>query len=316
MKLSNLSNKAKLAMAAGVGVLVVGTGVGLYATQFSSPKNVFLSRLQERTSGGKLTQDYEVALKTSGNANDSMIDGISVNGQSTTDGKNAELTVHFDGLDRFGINVDEIHFILYDNIIYINASVFFDFMTSRLGTDAKVAKDEYVALYDLVETITSSDTYSHEIKSPNELSKEVSAAVGNYLKSLDGKKFLKEKDTDYVTLKLEEREIKELFKTVLETMANSKNYTGDKETIKDTLKTFDEDFDKAAKTVDLSVTISEGKGKGKGDSKTEFSYTSDEYGSGSVTVTTDGKDYQSPEKPKKVIEREQLEEKIQSTYNY
>lgn len=314
MKLSNLSNKAKLAMAAGVGVLVVGTGVGLYATQFSSPKNVFLSRLQERTSGGKLTQDYEVALKTSGNANNSMIDGISVNGQSTTDGKNAELTVHFDGLDRFGINVDEIHFILYDNIIYINASVFFDFMTSRLGTDAKVAKDEYVALYDLVETITSSDTYSHEIKSPNELSKEVSAAVGNYLKSLDGKKFLKEKDTDYVTLKLEEREIKELFKTVLETMANSKNYTGDKETIKDTLKTFDEDFDKAAKTVDLSVTISEG--KGKGDSKTEFSYTSDEYGSGSVTVTTDGKDYQSPEKPKKVIEREQLEEKIQSTYNY
>ena len=83
MKLSNLSNKAKLAMAAGVGVLVVGTGVGLYATQFSSPKNVFLSRLQERTSAGKLTQDYEVALKTSGNTNNSMIDGISINGQST-----------------------------------------------------------------------------------------------------------------------------------------------------------------------------------------------------------------------------------------
>lgn len=314
MKLSNLSNKAKLAMAAGVGVLVVGTGVGLYATQFSSPKNVFLSRLQERTSVGKLTQDYEVALKTSGTADTSKIDGISINGQSTTDGKNAELTVNIGGLDRFGINVDEMHFVLYENIIYINASVFFDFMTSRFGTDAKVAKDEYIALYDLVETITSSDTYSYEVKSPNELSKEVSAAVGNYLKSLDDKKFLKEKDTDYVTLKLEEIEIKELFKTILETLANSKNYMGDKEAIKDTLKTFDEDFDKAAKSVDLSVTISEG--KGKGDSKTEFSYTSDEYGSGSVTVTTDGKDYQSPEKPKKVIERKQLEDKIQSIYGY
>ncbi len=64
----------------------------------------------------------------------------------------------------------------------------------------------------------------------------------------------------------------------MEVMAESKNYTGDKETITDFLNDFDTSFDKMLHDIELVVTLSQG--ETLGDNKLTLDYSSQAYAYG------------------------------------
>lgn len=318
MTLSVFTKKAKLGLIAGAGLALFAIGASACTAQ-SSPKNEFLSRLEKTATATKLTQDYELSLDVASDTGyDSLINGLSIYGESTTDGKNAEVTVNVDGLESLGFTLSEAHFVVYEDAMYLNTLAMFEFLAQRYNAKITAPEDEYVELSDMAEGFAFGSEYTDEFRSSAKLNKEISTAIGKYLATLGDDKFVKEDKTGYISLKLENDQLKEVVRTSLEVMIESKNYTGDKEPLKDFLADFDTSFDKMLQDIELVLTLSQG--ETLGDNKLTLDYSSKAYGDGTITLEAQGKDYKTPEKPTTIISYEeftsQLEEAFMSTTVY
>ncbi|WP_449459055.1 hypothetical protein [Streptococcus suis] len=314
MKLSHITKKSKRLVIAGVGLAILAVSTSACSTQ-ATPKDELLSRFEETATASKLTQDYKVSfdVKTE-TIYDSFLSDLSISGQSTTDGKNVELTANVDGLEGTGFALKGAHFVVYDEAMYLNTEVIFDFFAQQYGLDLKSeSKGEYIKFSDVVDGISSGSEYSEyseKFGASTELNKEIFKAIKEYFATLEKDKFVKDDKTGYISLKLENKELKEVWKRILKVLSESKNYTGDdQDSIKETLKTFDKDFDELSKTIEMSVTF--GQGEKLGDSKMSISYSSDEYGKGVVTLETTGKDYKAPKKPDTIISYEEFQKQLE-----
>lgn len=304
--------KWKKPIIGGAAVAVLAIGGGIAYTMMSSPKAQFLTRAHSAATATKLTQNYDVSV--SGPV--PMLSNIKMSGTTSVDGKNSEATVNLEGLEMFSLDLPNIHVIQISDKTYINVDALTGFIKTSMSMNGLGSLElaeyggQYTEVKELIKAVAGEEGYNQYAKDLDNstekqeaLTKELRKVVTDYLTSLEDSKFTAKGDDRVLTLG--ENDLKNLMLKLLEGLRDSKNYNGDKTSIDTAIQGLNENFDQAAKAIDLSATVS--LGKTTGDSQFEFKVTSDSSGEVGLKMTTKAVDFKAPQAPEKILSEEELQ---------
>ena len=303
-----LSHKQKLLIGGGCAAMIAVVTVTLVFT--SSPKTQFLWRLQQASQAKRLTQDYDLQVGlTKQTMNRTPFDTLSVTGQISTDNKTSDITAKISGLEELGYAIPKLHFVMNEDKLYLNTNAIYGYL-ARLGLNETRPDSEFVELGDLLrlfgtnETLQQSGlTSSHSEK----LQKEVSKAVGDYLKTVRSTAFTKDKDM--VRMKLTKHELKGLALTIVKTINKSNYYEGDKDHLKELAKKLPHDFDRVLDNASDRIDVTIGFGNKVGDAHIKAVYKVDTW-SGHLDLNTKQRAYKAPVVPKNVVSATHLRDVV------
>lgn len=303
-----LSHKQKFLIGGGCAAMIAVATATLVFT--SSPKTQFLWRLQQASQAKRLTQDYDLQVGVNKQALDrTPLDTLSVTGQISTDDKTSDMTAKISGLEDLGYAIPKLHFVMNQDKLYLNTNAIYGYL-ARLGLNETRPDSEFVELGDLLRLVNSNKTLqqsgltsSHSEK----LQKEVSKAVGDYLKTIRSTAFTKDKDM--VRMKLTKHEIKGLVLTIVKTLNKSNYYDGDKDQLKELAKRLPRDFDRVLDNVSDRIDMTISFGKKVGDAHIKAVYKVDTW-SGHLDLNTKQRAYKAPVVPKNVVSATHLRDVI------
>lgn len=303
-----LSHKQKLLIGGGCAAVIAVATATLVFT--SSPKTQFLWRLQQASQTKRITQDYNLQLGLNKQTKDrTPFDTLSVTGQISTDDKNSDLTAKISGLEELDYTIPKLHFVVNKDKVYLNTNAIYGYM-ARLGLNETRPDSEFVELGDLLRLVSSNETLKQSglVSSHSEkLQKEISAAVGNYLKTIRSTAFTKDKDV--VTMKLTKREVKGLVLTIVNTMNKSNYCEGNKNQLKELVKKLPSDFDRVLNNASDRIDVTISFGKKVGDAHIKAVYKVDTW-SGHLDLNTKQRAYKAPVVPKNVVSATHLRDVI------
>lgn len=286
-------------------VIVIATVVFMLVT--NTTKNEFLLRANRNRNADNQTLAYKAVLESPDNPDMST----AISGISSVSGDNMFVSMD---IDTDFIELPEMKFYLVDENIYVNYQLIEEFMSfgaSQYGFNFDTKEYEsYVNVYDVIESMAGKEA-TDELKKSFEpenkaLQNDVNLAIERYIKKLDNAKFTK-KDGD-VTLTLENKDVVGLSKTVMEALVNSKNYKGDKATIRESLRSINDV--QTNEKVTLTITFGNKTGDVTISAKVE-----QEYNTVIATIETKPEKFIKPEKPEHVLTKDELEKALEESQN-
>lgn len=241
-----------------VGALAIGgVALALQGGLSNSPKDQFIKRMTEFTTAKKVGGKYEVSfeeLDMGDNPYASFFEDIKISGESHTDGTDLDLTVELG--EFFGQDLPSAHFIYADKKGYINAELLPEFASLYTGftggaSTSQVSDDyadKFIGIEKFIELTSGkeeADKFQKEmdssLKHQTAFQKEIQTATADYLKKVEDENY--SADDDKLVLVLKKDDVKGFVQTVLTTMANSENYEGDRDSLKESLNDFDKQYD-------------------------------------------------------------------------